>query len=79
MYAELLHLSVQEMLAMAEVLQNDEEGFRNAIAAMARTGRFNMTQLFLMGLAFDTANEWIDAFTWAVADREVYHILSIHK
>ena len=79
MYAELLHLSVQEMLAMAQVLQSDEEGLRNAIAAMARTGRFNMTQLFLMGLALDTTNEWIDAFTWAVADREVYHILSIHK
>ena len=71
MYAELLHLSVQEMLAMAEVLQNDEEGFRNTIAAMARTGRFNMSQLFLMGLALDTTNEWIDAFTWAVGCRKV--------
>ena len=75
MYAELLHLSVQEMLAMAEVLQNDKEGFRNTIAAMARTERLNMTQLFLMGLALDTTNEWIDAFNWAVGDGKVYYIL----
>ena len=75
MYAELLHLSVQEMLAMAEVLQNDRKGFRNTIAAMARTERFNMTQLFLMSLALDTTNEWMDAFAWAVGCRKVCYIL----
>ena len=75
MFAELLHLSVQEMLAMAEVLKHDGKGLRNTIAAMARTGRFNMSQLFLMGLALDTTNEWIDAFTWAVGYRKVCCIL----
>ena len=75
MYAELLHLSVQEMLAMAEVLQNNRKGFRKTIAAMAGTERFNMTQLFLMSLALDTTNEWIDAFTWAVGCRKVCCIL----
>ena len=78
MYAELLHLSVQEMLAMAEVLQNDRKGFKKTIAAMARTERFNMTQLFLMSLALDTTNEWIEAFNLAVGYGRVCYILNIY-
>ena len=78
MYAELLHLSLQEMLAMGEVLQNDRKGLRKTIAAMARTERFNMTQLFLMSLALDTTNEWIDAFAWAVGCRRVCCVLNNH-
>ena len=77
LYAELLHLSIQEMLAMAEVLQNDQDGLQTTVAKAIKSEQFNMTQLFLMGLALDTSNEWIEAFTWAVGYKRVGCVLCI--
>ena len=65
LYGQFLHLSIQEMLAVAAILQTEGHSLETAIAGMAKTGRFNMAQLFLMGLALDRHSDWIDAFTYA--------------
>ena len=62
---ELLHLSIQEMLAMLEMLHNDNGDLQTAISKMTKSGRFNLAQLFLMGIALDSSNEWIQAISLA--------------
>ena len=71
LYSQFIHLSVQEILAMVNILQSDRKALKETLAHMSKSGRFNMAHLFLTGLTLDSENEWIAALSWAAGYRKV--------
>ena len=50
---QFVHLSIQECLAMAGLLQEPHEKVKDTIRQLAGSQQYNMALLFVYGLAFD--------------------------
>ena len=74
-FYEFLHLSVQELLGMAGLLNSDIQTVHDTLPKMSRSGRFNMAQLFLAGISLDTQSQWIEALKEAIQQHKVIWLI----
>ena len=64
---EFVHLSMQELLAMCELLKRDPDHVKKTLTTLCRSEQFNMALLFLYGLAFDDRNKTIQSLSEQVS------------
>ena len=69
--AKFLHLSIQEMLAVAHIISNPAAS-KETMKRMLSGGRFNMAVMYMFGLYFDNASNWIKDVLAAVNRSEVH-------
>ena len=64
--SQFIHLSIQEFLAMAGLLRECPDKVKHTLTQLTGSGQFNMTLLFLYGLAFDSGNGTISKISNAI-------------
>ena len=69
--AKFLHLTMQEMLAVAHIISNPAAS-KETMKRMLSGGRFNMAVMYMFGLYFDNASNWIKDVHGAVNRSEVH-------
>lgn len=67
---QFVHLTVQEMLAMTELLRKDEKTLMDVAARISKSPSFNMAKMFLYGLRFDKSSTHINHFMESVLEGE---------
>ena len=69
--AKFLHLSIQEMLAVAHIISNPAAS-KETMKRMLSGGCFNMAVMYMFGLYFDKGSNWIKDVHGAVNRSEVH-------
>ena len=64
--SQFVHLSIQEFLAMAGLLKKDPVQIKEIVGRLSKSEQFNMSLLFLYGLAFNKENGTIKNISTAV-------------